>query len=344
VGAGVRPGCAVLLTALFVGHLYRLSLLNRRLALAIRRHERTHAALTEAQQQRLVREEQMRQSQKMEATGTLAAGVAHDFNNALTVIMGQVILTLAINARDAMPGGGRLRLSVAFEPPDNSTAGAASPTAPNSGYAVLSVEDSGVGISDEIRERIFEPFFTTKTSMQRPGLGLAIAHEIVTEHGGRIEIESPGPTGAWILISLPLSDAPKNRLAAIEPTGSAPGRGQTLVLAEDNVHIRTLLAKQLTFGGYQVIEPTDGTEFLNVLKTHGDGVALVIFDVGLPGKDGPTCLREARSSGMRAPAIAISGLPPSDTNMFDPDDVTYVQKPFMMADIVAMVARKLARN
>ncbi len=319
-------------------------------------------------------EEQLRQSQKMEAVGQLAGGVAHDFNNVLTAIMiqaevacltenlpeavqeslqqiciyskraanltrqllvfsrrqvmqqkdvnlneivaslakmlqriigedirlqqhldptplvtradsgmlEQVILNLVINARDAMPQGGRLLLETAEKSIDNAFAGLHPDAAPGR-YVWLSVSDTGSGIAPEVLPRIFEPFFTTKEPGKGTGLGLATVYGIVKQHGGWIQVFSEPQHGATFQIFLPASDTASPSLGDTEHTYAKPRGGtETILLVEDDASVRMVTRALLEEHGYRVLEASNGLEGLKLWEQQGSSIGLLVTDLVMP--------------------------------------------------------------
>jgi two-component system, cell cycle sensor histidine kinase and response regulator CckA len=219
-----------------------------------------------------------------------------------------VLLNLAVNARDAMPGGGSLTIRVLRGGPDPSTPGGR----PGGGaHVVLEVEDTGEGIPEEIRPRIFEPFFTTREGAGGSGLGLSIVHGIVQEMGGTIEVESIPGTGTLFRIRLPLLEESPNGNAATPPRDEEDLRregdndpprareGETILLVEDDPQVRRPTRRILNRLGYRVVEAADGKEGLALLLDGSPGPDLVLSDVVMPRMTGPEMVRrylEARGT------------------------------------------------
>jgi PAS domain S-box-containing protein len=373
-------------------------------------------------------EEQLRQSQKMEAVGTLAGGVAHDFNNILTAIVGfggllrsklsgdkqlcsyadgilsaaeqatgvtrsllafsrkqllsfniidlndiihniekllvriiredidfrinlfpqplpvfadntqleQVIVNLAANARDAMPDGGvltigteRLDLHEKIFSPVLLEAGA---------YAILSVTDTGVGISSDVKERIFEPFFTTKEMGKGTGLGLSIVYGIVKQHNGEITVYSEKMEGTTVKIFLRIADLP-GEIVKHETVSDAGGGTETILVAEDDPAVRIILKSILEQYGYTVIESVDGADAVEKFAENADRVDMIILDVVMPklnGKEAYKIMSEKKpgipvlfSSGYTAEIIHNKGIVEKDLN--------FISKPFSAQILLAKI-------
>ena len=343
--------------------------------------------ITERQQM----EEQLRQSQKMEAVGQLAGGVAHDFNNVLTVIAGyanilkmdlpadskhlelveqiavaseraaqltrgllafsrkqamapqqtdageivhrveqflvrvigediqlktellpqrlpvfvdlgqieQVLINLAANARDAMPRGGTFTIATGLQ-----EAGAAGASGQ---HAVIIVSDTGVGMDEETRNRIFEPFFTTKEVGKGTGLGMAIVYGIIQQHKGSIRVSSTPGYGTTFTIELPLVTVEAS-LGPDRVAQSAPPSGtETILVAEDDPSVRTLVEMVLTKHGYQVILADDGQEVVDSFAIHQNGIGLVLMDIIMPRKNGIDAFDEIRKVRPDAKVLFTSG-------------------------------------
>ncbi len=342
-------------------------------------------------------EEQLLQSQKMEAVGRLAGGVAHDFNNILTAIIGygnllktdikeddplnnyvtqilnsseraanltralltfsrkqiispkpvnineiirgigrllsrligedielstpltdkeltvmadatqieQVLMNLATNARDAMPGGGTLVISTNMVTFDDEFVRA-------HGYgrigdfALISVEDTGCGIDEKIKERIFEPFFTTKEIGKGTGLGLSMVYGIIKQHEGYINVYSDPDKGTTFKIYLPLIKSRFKEPGQVD-AGLVTGGTETVLIAEDDAQVRGLTKKILEKAGYQVIEAADGEEAVSMYFGNHNNIQLLILDVIMPRKNGKECYDEIKKSAPDIKAIFTSG-------------------------------------
>jgi PAS domain S-box-containing protein len=195
----------------------------------------------------------------------------------------QVVMNLVVNARDAMPAGGRLTLSTSVEELKSPEI----PDAPASPHVVLSVSDTGVGMDEATRARIFEPFFTTKEPGRGTGLGLATVYGIVGQSGGFLRVESEPGAGSTFHVCLPQ--------IAFDETTASPGaerplrlvsRGETVLVAEDQQLVRELAAETLAGLGYQVLQAEDGASALDVAARHQGHIDLLLTDVMMPGVDG----------------------------------------------------------
>jgi nitrogen-specific signal transduction histidine kinase len=197
----------------------------------------------------------------------------------------QVILNLAVNARDAMPQGGRLTLATANVIVDERAARRTADLAPGS-YVVLSVTDSGHGMDAATRAQIFEPFFTTKEVGKGTGLGLATVYGIVKQSGGFIEVESEPGRGASFNVYLPRVEDAMAVPEPGKPAGTRQRGSETVLLVEDDESLRTLAREILTVQGYVVLEAGSPREALRIHQTHEGQIELLLTDVVMPEMNG----------------------------------------------------------
>ncbi len=395
---------------------------NRKLQEEI--NERKRAEMTAADRHAL--QQQLLQAQKMEAVGQLAAGVAHDFNNLITVIRGyatqaaasllpdhearqamrsildatrqasgltrslqtfsrkmpierqpldlrrlvaeaerlirptlpasitletlndassplwvmgdasqihQVLLNLAINARDAMPEGGRLQISVREAEHKHGRRKA-------DGEALITVTDTGIGITEESLPRIFEPFFTTKPRERNSGLGLSIVQSIVEEHGGRVQVVSALGEGTVFTVTLPRTET-EPAVDEGETTQPMPrGDGELILLAESNPHLAGIIALTLESLGYQVILAGDGRLIPEIARKQRDRLRLVILEGDLPGCRGMTCLKRMQDEGLLPSAVILAGQSEPEATECPPNAVV-LARPFEMPQLARMVYNTL---
>ncbi len=372
-------------------------------------------------------DEQLRQSQRMEATGQLAGGVAHDFNNLLGVVLGagelakhaakagrpvepylaeidaaarraaeltrkllafsrkqvlevrpldvsemvddflqlirrvigedvelvtvrspeplvvsadaaqleQVLLNLCTNARQAMPSGGRIALEtrrVRFDAGDVHR----EPWAAVGDWAELSVADDGAGMDDATLARAFEPFFTTKP--EGTGLGLAMVHGIVHQHGGLVHVESRPGAGTTVRVYLPLASEAMDPLPAPAPSNGALVHGghETLLVAEDEAPLRGLLALTLSELGYEVITASDGEEAVRIFGEQRGRIALAILDVVMPHLGGVQAFERMRGLDPTLKVIFITGYAPQHaqvSRILENGRNSLLHKPFALKDL-----------
>lgn len=379
---------------------------------------------------RMALEAVVRQSQKMEAVGRLAGGVAHDFNNYLAVIMTytelareglgegearaadlaeiakaaerahaltrqllafsrqqvvqpavfkpaelvratepvlqrllgeqvtvivtvedetghvlldqgqfeQVLLNLALNARDAMPNGGSLSLTVAVTDLDEGSAQLHGVPAEGR-FVVLSVADNGMGMTPGVRSRIFEPFFTTKDAGKGTGLGLATAYGIIQQAGGNITVYSEPGAGAVFRIYLPEVEPDSGAIAAPTRAVALPRGDETILIVEDDAAVRAAATAALERLGYTVLTAQGAVEARMIMARRGDFVDLILSDVVMPETDGPTLIRELRAAHANTHAILMSGYTGASVTVKhgQADGVTFLEKPFTVGVLARTV-------
>jgi nitrogen-specific signal transduction histidine kinase len=214
----------------------------------------------------------------------------------------QVIMNLVVNARDAMPGGGKLTIETR-----NLTLPVACLDLPAASCVMLAISDTGVGMSQDVQSHIFEPFFTTKEAGKGTGLGLATAYGIIKQSGGSITVYSEPEHGTTFKICLPRTDQPVDPPAA-GPAAAAPSRGTERVLVvEDDPEVRRLVFEVLRARGYLVRACSSGDEALELTRSGGDGLDLIVADVILPGLSGPEVVRRIAQEIPGLRALFISG-------------------------------------
>ncbi len=244
--------------------------------------------------------------------------------------MEQVLLNLVVNARDAMPGGGSLRVATQLVQQSHATA----PTdAPPRTLVELTVQDTGVGMAEDVRSRIFEPFYTTKGDAGT-GLGLSTVYGIVTQTGGEITCRSAPGAGATFIVRLPLGAAPPAEKAG-GPTAPGAQRGsETVLLVEDDGLVRELAARALREYGYTVLEARDVDGALRYLDSPG--LAVVVSDVVMPGRSGDDLATEVARRRPGLPVLLVTGY--SESLLQQPVDAAHLlRKPFTPADLVARI-------
>jgi signal transduction histidine kinase len=243
----------------------------------------------------------------------------------------QVIVNLAVNARDAMPAGGKLRIDACDC--DVSPAEATREGSPPPGrYALIRIEDSGTGIPPEILDRIFEPFFTTKGAGKGTGLGLSTAYGIVKQSGGFIEAESVEGKGSTFRIYLPEAEAPP---AAPMPAGAIPAEahrsgGETVLLVEDEETVRNVVRRSLKRLGYHVLEASNGTQAIGVALEHASEIDLLITDFVMPQMGGRELIDRLRELGITPRVLVMSGYV-DDASIRSggfPREAAFIEKPF----------------
>jgi two-component system cell cycle sensor histidine kinase/response regulator CckA len=366
-------------------------------------------------------EEQLLQAQKVEAIGRLAGGVAHDFNNILTVILGcsdlllrqqglgaashktaeeirkaaeraagltrqllafsrkqmlepkvldlnqavaqlekmlrrligeditivtvpssapacvkadpgqieQLIMNMVVNARDAMPDGGTITIGTQIATLDDRNARQHGGLVAGE-YVVLSIADTGTGMSEEIKAHIFEPFFTTKDKGKGTGLGLATCYGIVKQSAGHIEVQSELGHGTTFKIYLPRVEGVAEVSSARPDTGEVSRGSETILLVEDEEAVRELTSMVLTELGYKVLEAGDGEEALRIAQDRAREMQLVITDVVMPGLSGPELVTRLREWQPQANVLFCSGYTADAIGHLGVLDggISFLQKPF----------------
>ena len=211
----------------------------------------------------------------------------------------QVLVNLAVNARDAMPDGGTLRIATRNVREDSGDAG---------DFAEVLMEDSGVGMSADVLSRIFDPFFTTKPVGQGTGLGLAMCYGIVKQADGHIAVNSELGIGTTFRVRLPRAAEVGARSSAHASDGAdTPGGSETILLAEDDAGLRELAARTLREAGYRVLEASDGFDAQALAVEHGDGVDMLLTDVVMPKRSGRELAAELRRARPSLPVLFMSG-------------------------------------
>ena len=252
----------------------------------------------------------------------------------------QVLLNLVMNARDAMPEGGRvtIRTGRADEVPPGGRFGRAWNS---DGAAILSVSDTGTGIDSSISSRVFEPFFTTKPVGEGTGLGLSVVEGIVEQSSGEMWLSSESGEGSTFTIALPLVEAAAD--SPPEPERRAEGGSETILLVDDEEGVRQVLARGLEEKGYRLLEASSATQALEILQRLGEEVDLVVTDLAMPGMNGLDLARQATQISRFLPFVFISGQPREllpDLDAAGPDH-PLLQKPFTPDDLVACVRARL---
>jgi len=375
-------------------------------------------------------EGELRHSQKMEAIGQLSGGVAHDFNNILTAIIGyatilnnnikdndkmnycieqilesseratnltqsllafsrkqiitpkvvnlndiikstqklllrligenievrssfkdeklfviadegqleQVLINLAVNAKDAMPRGGLLTINTEPVNLDRYFINAHG-YGRIGNYVLLSVSDTGIGMHEETKKRIFEPFFTTKEVGKGTGLGLSIVYGIVKQHDGYINVYSEPGKGTTLKIYLPLIEAEKKEEQEIPLSIPVKGGSEVILVAEDDQSVRNIVVKLLEEFGYKVIEAKNGKDAVEKFFEYKDSIKLVLLDVIMPQKNGVEACEEIREAGYYPECIFMSGYSPDivrKAGLFD-ENMSFISKPIRPDNLLRTV-------
>ncbi len=270
----------------------------------------------------------------------------------------QVVLNLALNARDAMPRGGTLRIAVSRVAPATGTAeesvqGIASShlAARDSGpgragsapafLARLEVSDTGSGIAPRIRDRIFEPFFTTKERGEGTGLGLAVVHGIIEDHGGQIEVRSEVGVGTTFIVTFPCVAPPVSDDAETPVRPPSPGHGELLLLAEANQQAREIMAAELRTLGYRILVAADGPAALEEHRRHRGRLRLLIVDVDLLEGGGAEWVRTVRREDEHMPLILTAGSPLGEHKDLQDPAVAVLYRPYQLGELDRLVSAML---
>jgi two-component system, cell cycle sensor histidine kinase and response regulator CckA len=263
----------------------------------------------------------------------------------------QVIVNLAVNARDAMPEGGKLIIKTANMNADEA-AQLSYKGMPVADYARIDITDTGTGIPADIIDKIFEPFFSTKEVGKGTGLGLSTVYGIVKQTGGFVYVDSEPGSGTSFRIFLPrhrpeqeAADAHAGNGAAKEagteppkPRPDLTGHG-TILLVEDEEGLRSLNARGLRSRGYSVIEASNGIEAMEALEEKNGAIDLVVSDVVMPEMDGPTLLKEMRARNPNLKIIFVSGYAEDafEKSLPENEQFAFLPKPFTLTQLVAAV-------
>ncbi len=218
----------------------------------------------------------------------------------------QVLLNLCVNARDAMPNGGTLTVSVENTTLDRNYA-AMNPEAKPGPYVLLRVKDTGTGIPPEVLDRIFEPFFTTKEVGKGTGIGLSTLHAIVKGHGGFVTVQTEVGKGTEFSVYLPAVESAAPDSTETNHVAAVQGSGELVLVAEDEPIIREIMKASLEEYGYRTIVANDGVEALSLYLQHKDEVKLVVLDMIMPYMDGPSTIRALEKMNPNIKVIAVSG-------------------------------------
>jgi two-component system, cell cycle sensor histidine kinase and response regulator CckA len=244
----------------------------------------------------------------------------------------QLLLNLALNARDAMPLGGRLTLKTTQSESDDEWRRSV-PDAALGRYAVVTVQDSGEGLSDEAKAHLFEPFFTTKGFGKGTGLGLAMCYGIVKQNGGHIGVDSKLGCGTTFSIYLPEVDAPLDAPTSERVSIPAKSGKETILFVEDDDLVRHLAVTELSSHGYRLIVASNGEEALNAAQEHAGDIHLLVTDVIMPKMGGVELARQFHEARPRARVLYISGY----SHDALADGAQLLQKPFAHEALLARV-------
>ncbi len=249
----------------------------------------------------------------------------------------QVLLNLYVNARDAMPSGGRITVTAENVVLDKHYA-AMNIEASVGPHLLITVADTGTGIRTDIIDKVFDPFFTTKELGKGTGLGLATSLAIVKSHGGFIRVDNGADRGARFRIWLPAQAASAGTVAVTQPSPLVRGNGETILVVDDEDAIRAIASHTLEASGYRVLTAADGSEAVALYAKHQADIAVVLTDMMMPVMDGPTTVQVLRKLNPLVRIIGTSGL------VADGDRATlrhFLPKPYTAVTLLAAIRAAL---
>jgi signal transduction histidine kinase/ActR/RegA family two-component response regulator len=256
--------------------------------------------------------------------------------------MQQVLANLIVNARDAMPEGGELKISLErmslgprVKPPV--------PTLPSGEWVALSVSDTGTGIAPDVLPHIFEPFYTTKAAGRGAGLGLSQVYGIVKQHGGLVDVRTELGVGSSFIVYLPAVTEAVSPAPTEEEAEAPRGRGETILVVEDEKAVLSLVENMLTGLGYRVIGAGNGEEALRVFEERASEIALVITDLVMPEMGGVELAMEIKKRKPELGMIAMSGYPLAKEEEFKKAGFSaFIRKPFKIQALAEVVGKAVS--
>ncbi len=243
----------------------------------------------------------------------------------------QVLLNLVVNARDAMPDGGKLVIETTNVTLGRDHMSRHAEVIPGE-YVMLRVSDTGIGMAEEIRAHIFEPFFTTKEMGKGTGLGLATCFGIVKQSNGHIEVDSELNQGTTFKIYLPRSEEAASFLAGLAKDGDFPRGTETVLVVEDEMLVRELAVRTLRGQGYTVLEATNGEEALRMARgQEGHNIHLLLTDVIMPRLGGKELVNQLKTERPNLKVMFMSGYADKDIvrDQVSGAQAVFLQKPFL---------------
>jgi two-component system, cell cycle sensor histidine kinase and response regulator CckA len=255
----------------------------------------------------------------------------------------QVLMNLCVNARDAMPGGGYLKVEArnvirtCADLAGNDTAGPGP-------YVCLSVSDSGSGISPDMLDKIFDPFFTTKEVGKGTGLGLSTVVGVAKSHGGFVTVSSTLQKGTEFQVYLPALTESHTERKVFLPAGNLRGRGELILVVDDEEAILRMTCDVLDASGYRVLTARNGAEAVDLCARHPEQIDLVVMDLVMPVMDGSSAMRALRDTHVTAKLIAMSGVPLSSGQLNDCQHVAFLQKPYSPQILLATLQKELQHS
>jgi two-component system cell cycle sensor histidine kinase/response regulator CckA len=247
----------------------------------------------------------------------------------------QVLMNVCLNARDAMPAGGIMRIEVTTVRLDNDYV-RLNPEAEVGKYVLITIEDTGIGMTDETKARIFDPFFTTKELGRGTGLGLSTATTIVKSHGGFMNVYSELGKGTKFSIYLPTAEAQSESVSETFDEHHPRGQGELILVVDDERNIIDVTAATLERFGYRSITASDGAEGLALFAKKKDEISIVLTDISMPLMDGPAMIRALRTISPAISIIAMSGLmnPQQTAQLENLKIEAFLTKPFSVEKLL----------
>jgi len=257
----------------------------------------------------------------------------------------QIILNLCVNARDAMPNGGGITVAANNVTLTEEQAKAFAGAKPIN-YVLLSVSDTGTGIPPEIIDKIFEPFFTTKEIGKGTGLGLSTVISIIKGHGGFLDLKSEVGKGTSFNVYLPAANTPVPLPTAPTPPEALWGKGETVMLVDDEPAVLELTKSILTHYGYKVITAIHGADALALYSQYKEKIKVVLMDMMMPVMDGPTAIRALRHQQPGLPCIAISGLMQSEKlkEQLGGIEIPFIPKPYSTENLLQHLRKSVSQT
>ena len=258
--------------------------------------------------------------------------------------LSQVLINLAVNARDAMPQGGRL--SIASTNVAVSGRDASKPGLKEGSYAALIVRDTGTGMTEDVRSRVFEPFFTTKPPGQGTGLGLSTAYGIVKQSGGYIDVESAPSAGTTFTVLLPLAAEPVSASATPPVFEDMTPMHGTILLVEDEAAVRDATRRMLGRHGFTVVEAANGVDAMDLWERQAESIDIVLTDVVMPSMSGADMVRALRQRHPGLRVVFMSGYTQGALDLSEIDESTtrFLNKPFTYDQLLATLQALLQNS
>ena len=249
-------------------------------------------------------------------------------------VVEQVVLNLVVNARDAMPDGGRVTITTGLLTVGEDEGRDGELRAGD--YVTLSVADDGDGMTEAVATRAFDPFFTTKPEGSGTGLGLATVYGAVTKAGGAVQLHSKPGQGTEVKVCLPVAAARPEAPAPENITPVAFSAEGTVLVVEDDAGVRKVTVRILESHGYDVLSASGPVEGLELARIHGENIGVVITDVVMPGMSGAEMAKRLRRARPDLPVIFVSGYTGRPGEL--PDGARFISKPFIRLELLREVA------